>query len=80
MPTISFSNLKTPESRRLLRKAVAFGMWGGTTVGLVVLALNIARYHSVPGMTARFMILGAAWVLFAGSVGYLFYSGTILGD
>lgn len=69
-----------PEAKRLLRRAVAFGMWGGTFAGLMVLAWNIARYDSVPGMTVRFLILGGAWVLFAGSVGYLFYSGTILGD
>jgi hypothetical protein len=80
MPTISFNNLRKPETKRLLRKAVAFGMWGGTVVGLCVLALNISRCHSIPGMTVRFAILGAAWALFAGAVGYLFYSGTVLGD
>ena len=78
MPTIS--ETKPSGSRRFLRLAVAFGLWGGTAVGLAWMAVNVMRFANIPGFALRSAILGVAFLLFSGAAGYLLYSGMILGD
>jgi hypothetical protein len=76
---ISLDNLRTPETRRRLRLAAAFGLWGGTFLGLTMLAVNTARFWELPGLATRFGFLGGAAALAGGALGYLFYAGMIFG-
>jgi hypothetical protein len=44
------------------------------------MAVNVFRFPNIPGFAVRSAALGAAFGLFAGAAGYLFYSGMILGE
>lgn len=75
-----FDKMKSPESKRILRLSLAYGLWGGTAVGLTWMAVNVFRFQDIPGFAVRSGALGFAFALFTGAVGYLFFSGMILGD
>lgn len=69
-----------PVNRPLLRKSLAYGLWGGTFAGLTLLTVNAVRFSQVPGFVGWTVTLGLGSALIFGSLGYLFFAGILLKD